>query len=99
MVRRQKGYRFMRNRWNVTSLLLASTALLTLGTVPQAAAEPHDGSIVVAQAGPPAEGRASCATAGPASPGSASGAETDGPATHATGTDRTDATSRRRSQD
>src|ERR1041384_8255529 len=58
MVRREKGYRFMalRDRWNVTSLLLASTALLTLGAWPSASAEPHNGSIVVAQAAPPAEG-------------------------------------------
>jgi outer membrane protein OmpA-like peptidoglycan-associated protein len=46
----------LRDRLNVTSLLLASTALLTLGALPQASAGPHDGSIVVAQAAPPAEG-------------------------------------------
>ena len=46
----------LHKRCNVTSLLLASTALLTLGAWRQAAAEPRDGLIVIAQAAPPADG-------------------------------------------
>src|SRR5690349_15346176 len=44
----------LRMRCNVTSMLLASTALLTLFGV-SVSAEPHEGAIVVAQAQPPAE--------------------------------------------
>ena len=46
----------LRDRLNVTSLLLASTALLTFGAWPQASAEPHNGSFVIAQAAPAPEG-------------------------------------------
>ena len=39
----------LRNRWNVTPLLLTSTALLTLGAWLPAYAEPHNGLQMIAR--------------------------------------------------